>query len=96
MVHTVTLVEVPALKSAAIFGRVTHLSRLMILVSHLSCMTFFRSQRCRRFDALPDSRYSWYTREMIVRENPNCITTSEMLCPISRAPAITRRSLKLT
>ncbi|GBO41021.1 hypothetical protein AVEN_265598-1, partial [Araneus ventricosus] len=64
----------------------------MILVSRRwfrSCMIFFRPQRCRRFDVLPDSGYSRYTREMVVRENPNFIATSEMLCPISRAPTIT-------
>ncbi|PRD34823.1 UNVERIFIED_CONTAM: tw [Trichonephila clavipes] len=26
-----------------------------------SCMIFFRLQRCRRFDVLPESRYSRYT-----------------------------------
>ncbi|GBM11721.1 hypothetical protein AVEN_156172-1 [Araneus ventricosus] len=53
----------------------------MILVSRRwsrSCMIFFRPQRCRRFDVLPDSRYSRYTREMVVPENPNFIATSEM------------------
>ncbi|GFU53106.1 uncharacterized protein TNCV_3098901 [Trichonephila clavipes] len=70
----------------------------MILISRRwfrSCMTFFRPQRCRGFDVLPDSRYSRYTREMAVCENPNFITTSEMLCPISRVPAITLRSNSL-
>ncbi|GFT67646.1 uncharacterized protein TNCV_2361981 [Trichonephila clavipes] len=78
MVRTVTLVDEPALKSAAICGRVARLPRLMILVSRhwsRSCMFFFRRQRCRRFDVLPDSRYSRYTREMVLRENPNVITT---------------------
>ncbi|GBM70675.1 hypothetical protein AVEN_270782-1 [Araneus ventricosus] len=98
MVRTLTLVDGPALKSAAICGRVARLSRLMILVSRRwsrYCMIFFRPQRCRRFDVLPDSRYSRYTREMIVRENPNFIATSEMLCPLSRAPTITPRSNSL-
>ncbi|GFV62704.1 uncharacterized protein TNCV_901591 [Trichonephila clavipes] len=54
-----------------------------------------RPQICRKFDVLPDSRYSRYTREMIVLENPNFIATSEMLCPISRAPAIKPRSNSL-
>ncbi|GFU83577.1 uncharacterized protein TNCV_4218371 [Trichonephila clavipes] len=83
----VTLVDGPALKSAAICGRLARLSRLMILASRRwfrSCIVFFRQQRCRRFDVLPDSRYSRHIREMVVRENPNFIATSEMLCPISR------------
>ncbi|GBN97244.1 hypothetical protein AVEN_56478-1 [Araneus ventricosus] len=86
MVRTLTLVDGPALKSAAICGRVARLSRLMILVSRRwsrSCVIFFRPQRCRRFAVLPDSRYSRYTREMVERENPNFIATSEMLCLIS-------------
>ncbi|GFX32041.1 uncharacterized protein TNCV_4098911 [Trichonephila clavipes] len=91
MVRTVTLVHGPTLKSAAIYGRVAHLSRLMTR----SCMIFFRPQRCCRFDVLPDSRYSRYTREMVARENPNFIITSEMLCPISRAPTVTPRSNSL-
>ncbi|GFY03728.1 hypothetical protein TNCV_3666381 [Trichonephila clavipes] len=45
-----------------------------------------------RFYVLPDSRYSRYTREMVILENPNFIATSEMLCPICRAPIITPRS----
>ncbi|GFW33948.1 uncharacterized protein TNCV_3590331 [Trichonephila clavipes] len=98
MVHTVTLVGGLTLKSAAICGRVARLSRLMILVSRRwssFCMIFFRQQRCCRFDVLPDSRYSRYTREMALRENPDFIATSEMLCPISRAPAVTPRSNSL-
>ncbi|GBM50338.1 hypothetical protein AVEN_142347-1 [Araneus ventricosus] len=98
MVRTLTLVDGPALKSAAIWGRVAGLSRLMILVSRRSsrsCMIYFRPQRCRRFDDLQDSRYSRYTREMVVRENPNFIASSEMLCPISRVPTITPRSNSL-
>ncbi|GFT00949.1 uncharacterized protein TNCV_4053731 [Trichonephila clavipes] len=90
MVRTVnSLVDGPALKSAAIYGRIARLSGLMILVSRRwtrSCMIFFRTQRCRRFHVLPDSRYSRYTREMTVHENPNLIATSEMLYHISRAP----------
>ncbi|GBM87894.1 Long-chain fatty acid transport protein 1 [Araneus ventricosus] len=76
MVRTLTLVDGPALKSAAICGRVARLSRLMILVSRRwsrSCTIFFRPQRCRRFDVLPDSRYSRYTREMVVDELSNKI-----------------------
>ncbi|GBM34655.1 hypothetical protein AVEN_122050-1 [Araneus ventricosus] len=98
MVRTLTLVDGQALKSAAICGRVVRLSRLMILVScrwSRSCMIFFRPQRCRRFDILPDSRYSRYTLEMGVRENPNFIATSEILWPICRAPTITPRSNSL-
>ncbi|GFU80364.1 uncharacterized protein TNCV_3521381 [Trichonephila clavipes] len=67
----------------------------MILVSHRwsrSCMIFSRPQQCHRFNVLPDSRNSRYTSEMDVRENPNFITTSEILSPISRAQAITPRS----
>ncbi|GBM98117.1 hypothetical protein AVEN_28680-1 [Araneus ventricosus] len=63
MVRTLTLVDGPALKSAAISGRVARLSRLRVLVSRRwsrSCMIFFRPQRCRRFDVLLDSRYSVY------------------------------------
>ncbi|GFX23784.1 uncharacterized protein TNCV_3597261 [Trichonephila clavipes] len=52
-------------------------------------------QRCRRFDVFPDSRYSRYTRAIVVLENPNFIATSEMLCPISRVPTITPRSNSL-
>ncbi|GFW19548.1 uncharacterized protein TNCV_1604401 [Trichonephila clavipes] len=71
MVHTVTLVDGPASKSATICGSVARLSRLMILVSRRwsrSCMIFFQPQRSRRCDILPDSRYSRYTHEMVVRE----------------------------
>ncbi|GFX90537.1 uncharacterized protein TNCV_4335401 [Trichonephila clavipes] len=95
MVRTVTFVDGPALKSAAISGRVAHLSRLMILVSRRwsrSCMFFFQPQRCHRFDVLPDSRYSRYTHEMVVGENRNYFATAEMLCSISRSPTITPRS----
>ncbi|GFX89775.1 uncharacterized protein TNCV_3712071 [Trichonephila clavipes] len=93
MVRTASLVDGPSLKSEAICGRVACLSRLMILASchwSRSCMFFFRSQQCRRFDVLPDSRYSRY-----VRENPNFIATSETLCPISRVPTITSSSNSL-
>ncbi|GFY07427.1 uncharacterized protein TNCV_5086121 [Trichonephila clavipes] len=72
----------PALKSASICGRVARLSRLMILVSHRwsrSCMIFFRPQRRRRFGVLLDSQFSRCTREVVVRENPNFITTSEWI-----------------
>ncbi|GFX51700.1 uncharacterized protein TNCV_5014031 [Trichonephila clavipes] len=82
MVRTVTLVDGPALKSAALYGRVARLSSLIILVSRhwsRSCMIFFWPQRCRTFDDLPDSRYLRYTREMVVRENQNSIVTSEVV-----------------
>ncbi|GFT50557.1 uncharacterized protein TNCV_551551 [Trichonephila clavipes] len=95
MIPTVTLVDGPALKYVAICGRVARLSHLMILVGRRwsrSCMIFFRPQRCRRFDVLPDSRYSRYIREMFAHENPNSIAPSELLYPISRAPTITPRS----
>ncbi|GFX48579.1 uncharacterized protein TNCV_584761 [Trichonephila clavipes] len=95
MVHPVTLVDGSALKSAAICGRVAHLPRLMILVSGRwlrSGMIFFLPQRCRRFDILSDSRYA---REMVVRENTNSITTSDMLCPISRVPTVAPSSNSL-
>ncbi|GFU05176.1 DDE_3 domain-containing protein [Trichonephila clavipes] len=59
-------------------------SRQLSLVPFLHDL--FRPQRCRRFDVLPDSRYSRYIREMVVLENPNLIATTEMLCPVSRAP----------
>ncbi|GFW36607.1 uncharacterized protein TNCV_1956071 [Trichonephila clavipes] len=55
-------------------------------------MIFFQPQRCRRYDVLSDSQYSRYTREIVVRGNPNFIATSEMLCPISRAPTIAPHS----
>ncbi|GFW58091.1 uncharacterized protein TNCV_2742371 [Trichonephila clavipes] len=51
----------------------------------------FRPQQCRKFDVLPDPRYPRYTCEMAVREIPNFIPSSELLCPISHAPAITPR-----
>ncbi|GFY11696.1 uncharacterized protein TNCV_1528891 [Trichonephila clavipes] len=98
MVCTVTCVDGPVLKFAAICGWFAHLSRLMILVRRhwfRSCMIFFRPQRCRRFDILPDSRYPRYTHEMVVRENPNSIAMKEMLCPISLASTITPRSNSL-
>ncbi|GFX14715.1 uncharacterized protein TNCV_4017131 [Trichonephila clavipes] len=93
-VRKVTLVDGPALKSAAICGKIARLSRLLIHVSRRwsrSCMFFFRLRRCCRFDVLPDSRYSRYTREMVVRENPNFLAASKMLCSIFRAPTITLR-----
>ncbi|GFY27198.1 uncharacterized protein TNCV_2068191 [Trichonephila clavipes] len=98
MVHTVTLVDGPALKSAAICGRVARQSRLMILVSRhwsRSCIFFSRSQRCCGFDVLSDSRYSRYTCEMVIRKNPSSIATLKMICPISRAPTIPARSNSL-
>ncbi|GFT53223.1 uncharacterized protein TNCV_4233201 [Trichonephila clavipes] len=73
------------------------LSHFMILVSHRwsrSCTIFSGSSDVVDL-LLPDSRCSRYTREMVVRENPNFITTSEMLCPISRAPNIAPRSNSL-
>ncbi|GFX34983.1 uncharacterized protein TNCV_2329231 [Trichonephila clavipes] len=84
MVHMVTLVDGPLLKFAEICERVARLSPLMIIVISrwsLSYMIFFRPQRCRRFDVLPDSRYPQYTVEMFVNENPNFIATSKMICP---------------
>lgn len=57
-VLTLTLVDLPALKSAAIFGSVASLSRLRIIVSHRlshSSNVFFRQHRYRRFDVLPDT-----------------------------------------
>ncbi|GBL93637.1 hypothetical protein AVEN_25632-1 [Araneus ventricosus] len=92
MIRTLTLVDGPALKSAPICERVAHLSRLMILVSRRwsrSCIIFSGRSDCHRFDVLPDSRYSRYTREMVERENPNFIATSEMLCLVSCVPTIT-------
>ncbi|GFT90074.1 uncharacterized protein TNCV_3102491 [Trichonephila clavipes] len=62
-------------------GRDARLPRLMILVSRRwsrSCIIFLRPQRCCRFDVLPDSRYPRYTREMVVRENPNSVATLEI------------------
>ncbi|XP_071043007.1 glutamate [NMDA] receptor subunit 1 [Parasteatoda tepidariorum] len=44
---------------------------------------------------LVDFRYSRYTREMVIRENPNFIAISEMLCPIFRAPTITPGDLDM-
>ncbi|GFW80696.1 uncharacterized protein TNCV_3235481 [Trichonephila clavipes] len=70
----------------------------MILASRRwsrSCMIFLRLQRCRRFEFLPDFRYPRYTREIFVRENQNSSSTSEMICPISRAPTIAPRSNSL-
>ncbi|GFT89135.1 hypothetical protein TNCV_3085281 [Trichonephila clavipes] len=54
---------------------------LMILVSRRwsrSCMIIFWPQLSRIFDVLLDSRYSWYTRGMTIRENPNFIVTDPM------------------
>ncbi|GFT12215.1 hypothetical protein TNCV_4004911 [Trichonephila clavipes] len=69
MVRTVTLVVGPALKPAAICTSATlNDSPQSSLASFLNVL--FRPQRCHRFDALSNSRYSRYTREMVVRENP--------------------------
>ncbi|GFY12936.1 uncharacterized protein TNCV_665021 [Trichonephila clavipes] len=98
MVRTVTLVDGPALKAAVTCGKVARLSRLMILVSRCwsrSYKIFFRQQRYRRFDVLPDSRCYRYIREVVVRENPNFIATSEMLSPIYRVPTKTPHSNSL-
>ncbi|GFW26772.1 uncharacterized protein TNCV_2851621 [Trichonephila clavipes] len=90
-VPTVKLVDSPAIQYAGIRGRSARLSRLMFLVScHWSrfCMIFFRPQWCRRFDVLPNFRYSRYIREMVTREIPKF---RRCYAP-SRAPTITPRS----
>lgn len=92
------LLESPALKSVSISGCVACLSHLRILVScwrpH-SFKIFFSLHHCQKFDFLPHIWYSWYTHEMVLQENPNCIAASEMLCPISHLSTITPHSKPL-
>ncbi|GFV76584.1 uncharacterized protein TNCV_4728041 [Trichonephila clavipes] len=92
MFRPVILVDVPALKSVTICGRVARLSRLMILVNRRwsrTCMIYFLCQGYRKYDVLPDSPYSRHTREMVVRENPNFFAISEMICSNYRTEPIT-------
>ena len=81
MVLTLTLVDGPALKSAAICRRVAPLLYWTILFNYHSCRIFFLPQQCWRFDVLSDSWYSRCTGEMVIWENPQHIATSETLCP---------------
>ncbi|GFS86236.1 uncharacterized protein TNCV_661071 [Trichonephila clavipes] len=92
MVHTVTLLDGPALKSAPICGKVARLSCLIFHFSRRcprSCMVFIHPQRCHRFVILSDFRYPRYSCEIVACEKPNFIATPQMLCPISRAPTMT-------
>ena len=89
MVHTLTLADGPALKSAAICGRVALLSRWTILFSRRwsrSCRIFLRPQRSRRYYVLPDSRYSRRTLEMVIWKIPNA-SLPRRCC----APSLVRR-----
>ena len=76
MVCMLTLVDCPALKSAAICRRVP----ILWCWIHF-CKIFFWPQWFWRFDVLLNSWYSWCTYEMVIQENPQFFINSEMLYP---------------
>ena len=98
MVRMLTIVDLPALKYTTICGRVALLICWMILFScrwSCSCRIFFWPQWFQRFNVLLESQYSWWTYEMVVRENPNTSLPWRCCAPISPALTITPLSNSL-